>query len=169
MVASPMIHLVCGSTGAGKTTYALALGSRLGAMHLSIDDWMVGLFMADRPARADWQWIDERVRRCEGRMVATALQLGQLGVSSILDLGLQRADQRQRVASQMTAAGRTVQLHFLDVDAGERWRRVQGRNGERGETFRLEVTRAMFDFIETIWQPPNAEEMACLNGVRVAA
>jgi hypothetical protein len=69
----------------------------------------------------------------------------------------------------MTAAGRTVQLHFLDVDAGERWRRVQGRNGERGETFRLEVTRAMFDFIETIWQPPNAEEMACLNGVRVAA
>ena len=168
MAANPMIHLICGSTGAGKTTYALALASRLSALHLSIDDWMTGLFKADTPARADWQWIDERVRRCEGRMVTTALQLSQLGVSSILDLGLQRAEQRQRVASQLAAAGRTAQLHFLDIDAEERWRRVQRRNSERGETFRLEVTRAMFDFIETIWEPPGAEEMACLSGVRVA-
>lgn len=162
-------HLVCGSTGAGKTTYALALANRLGALHLSIDDWMTGLFMADTPARLDWQWIDERVGRCEGRMVATALQLGRLGVSSILDLGLQRAEQRQRIASRMANTGQTVQLHFIDVDPGERWRRVQGRNDQRGETFRFEVTRAMFDFIETIWQPPSAEEMVSLNGVRVTA
>ena len=164
-----MIHLVCGSTGAGKTTYAGKLSRQLGALHLSIDDWMVGLFAADKPARADWQWIDERVRRCEHQMVATALQLGRLGVPSVLDLGLQRADQRQRVATPMTAAGLAVLLHFLDIDAAERWRRVEGRNHERGETFRLAVTRPMFDFIETIWQPPDAEEMVALNGVRATA
>lgn len=164
-----MIHLVCGSTGAGKTTYAGKLSRKLGALHLSIDDWLVGLFAADQPARPDWQWIDERVRRCERQMVTTALQLGRLGVPSILDLGLQRADQRQRIAAAVMADGLAVRLHFLDVDAAERWRRVEGRNHDQGETFRLAVTRPMFDFIETVWQPPSADEMAALNGVRVAA
>ena len=162
-----MIHLVCGSTGAGKTTYAGKLARQLDAMHLSIDDWMVGLFGPDKPERPNWQWIDERVTRCERQIVTTALQLGHLGVPSVLDLGLQRADRRQRVAAPALAAGLAAHLHFLDIDAGERWRRVEGRNHERGETFRLEVTRPMFDFIETIWQPPDADEMAALNGVRM--
>ena len=164
-----MIHLVCGSTGAGKTTYAGKLSRQFGALHLSIDDWMVGLFAADKPQRPDWQWIDERVRRCERQMVATARQLGRLGVPSVLDLGLQRADQRQRIAAAVTADGLAIHLHFLDVDAAERWRRIEGRNREQGETFRLAVTRPMFDFIETIWQPPGADEMAALNGVRATA
>lgn len=163
-----MIHLVCGSTGAGKTTYAGKLGRQIGAMHLSIDDWMVTLFSADQPQRPDWRWIDERVRRCERQIVAEALQLGRLGVPSILDLGLQRTEQRQRIARQAATAGLTVRLHFLDIAAAERWRRVEARNSEGGETFRLKVTRPMFDFIETIWQPPAPEEMAALNGVRVS-
>jgi tRNA A37 N6-isopentenylltransferase MiaA len=29
-----MIYLICGSTGAGKTIYALALSNRLGAMRV---------------------------------------------------------------------------------------------------------------------------------------
>lgn len=164
-----MIHLVCGSTGAGKTTYAGKLSRQLGAMHLSIDDWMVTLFSPDMPQALDWAWIGERVARCERQIAATALQLGRLRVPSILDLGLLRTDDRRRVAALATGAGLTVHLHFLDIDAAERWRRIEGRNNERGETFRLTVTRAMFDFIETIWQPPTADEMAALNGVRVAA
>ena len=74
---------------------------------------------------------------------------------------------RKVPAATATAAGLGVRLHFVDVDPAERWRRVEGRNHDRGETFRLAVTRPMFDFIETIWQPPDAGEMAALNGVRV--
>lgn len=40
-------------------------------------------------------------------------------------------------------------LHYLDVPVEERWRRVERRNAERGEIFRLEFTRQMFDFVET--------------------
>ena len=164
-----MIHLICGSTGAGKTTYSTRLRRQLGALHLSIDDWMVTLFAADRPSQGSWPWIEERVRRCERQILATALQLGRAGMPSILDLGLQRADQRRRVADQVASVGIPTRLHFLDVDAGERWRRVEARNEQQGETFRVKVTRPMFDFIETIWQPPTAEEMSALDGVRIAA
>ncbi|WP_289297885.1 ATP-binding protein [uncultured Reyranella sp.] len=163
-----MIHLICGSTGAGKTTYAGRLCEQFGALHLSIDDWMVTLFAPDKPARPDWPWIEERAGRCERQILATALQAGRVGMPSILDLGLQRADQRRRIAEWAAAAGLAVRLHFLDVDADERWRRVEQRNEEQGETFRLKVTRPMFDFIETMWQPPTADEMSVLNGVRIA-
>lgn len=163
-----MIHLICGSTGAGKTTYANGLRHRLGALHLSIDDWMVTLFAPDTPPQMSWPWIEERVLRCERQILATALDLARTGAPSILDLGLQRADQRRRVAERAAAAGVGVRLHFLDIDATERWRRVERRNEQQGETFRMKVTRPMFDFIETIWQPPTAEEMSALDGVRIA-
>ena len=164
-----MIHLICGSTGAGKTTYANELSQQLAALPLSIDDWMVTLFAPDTPPQVSWPWIEERVLRCERQIVATALALARTGVPAILDLGLQQADQRRRVAERAAQAGIGVRLHFLDIDAGERWRRVERRNEQQGETFRLKVTRPMFDFIETIWQPPTPEEMSALDGVRVAA
>lgn len=164
-----MIHLVCGSTGAGKTTYANKLGQQLGALPLSIDDWMMTLFAADMPSQGNWPWIEERALRCERQILATALQLRAAGMPSILDLGFQRADQRRRIARQAATANVRVRLHFIDVEAGERWRRVEARNEQQGETFRLKVTRRMFDFIETIWQPPTAEELSAFDGVRIAA
>ena len=45
---------------------------------------------------------------------------------------------------------------------------MSGRNDAQGETYRVTVTRPMFDFIESIWQPPSANEMVALDGVRVA-
>ncbi|CAN5661305.1 hypothetical protein BH10PSE6_BH10PSE6_03400 [soil metagenome] len=86
----------------------------------------------------------------------------------MLDLGFQRADQRQRIAQQAQPAGLSARLHFIDVPTEERWRRVSGRNDAQGETYRVTVTRPMFDFIESIWQPPSPDEMAALKGVRVA-
>lgn len=164
---SAAFHLVCGSTGAGKTTHALRLVRETGAMHFSIDEWMVALYGPDVPQPPQWPWIVERVARCGRQMVGTALELGKRGVSSALDLGFQREDQRPAVAEAARAAGLGVRLHFLDVPADERWRRVAERNDRRGETYRVAVTRPMFDFIETIWQPPGPAEMAAMEGVRL--
>ena len=160
-------HLLAGSTGAGKTTHALALVRELGAMHFSIDDWMVKLFRPDAPQPPQWPWIAERVGRCERQIEGMALALGRLGVSSVLDTGLLRAEKRRALAGAARAAGLGVKLHFVDVPADERWRRVAARNEQKGETYRVTVTRPMFDFIETIWQPPDATEMAELAGVRL--
>ena len=167
MSAAATLHLVAGSTGAGKTTHALALVRQLGAMHFSIDDWMVKLFGPDAPQPPQWPWIAERVARCERHIEAMALALGRLGVSSVLDTGLLRADKRRALADAARTAGLGVKLHFVDVPADERWRRVTARNEQQGETYRVTVTRPMFDFIETIWQAPDATEMTDLDGVRV--
>ncbi len=164
----PTVHLICGPSGAGKTTYARRLCAELGAVHFSIDEWMMTLFSPDAPAVPDWNWITRRVGRAEAQIVAMTNQLGRLTIPSVLDLGFLSRDQRERVAGAVVAAGCAPSLHVLDIDPAERWRRVEARNAEKGETFRLAVTRPMFDFVERLWQPPSPEEMAALNGLAVA-
>ena len=164
----PTAHLICGAAGAGKTTYALRLRDECPAAHLSIDDWMVTLFGPDAPVPPDWGWISERVRRAETQIVRTAIEVGRCGPDSILDLSFLRADQRARVAEALRAGDVSPRLHLLDPGREERWRRVSARNEAAGETYRVTVTRPMFDFIDSLWQPPSPEEMTALDGIEVS-
>ena len=95
-----------------------------------------------------------------------ALQATALGVPVVVDCGLTREAHRSKWANLAEDAGLHVRMHHLDVAAEERWRRVQRRNAERGVTYRLEVTREMFDFVETLWERPTDAELARLNGIR---
>jgi predicted kinase len=161
---APVFHLVCGSTGAGKTTYALDLAQRLDGIRFSIDEWMVALFAADRPEPMPFDWVVERVERCERQIGRMAAQCARAGAAPVLDLSFLRASNRANFAALADEAGCSVALHFLDVPAEERWNRVRSRNATRGETYALDVPRWMFDFMEKIWEPPTAAEMRAYNG-----
>jgi predicted kinase len=161
------IQLICGSTGAGKTTYSLRLAERIGAVRFSIDEWMATLFWMDSPQPLLPAWSLERIERCFSQIWLTATQVGARGVPCLLDLGLSRADSRARIYKLAQEVGLSVQLHFLDVPLEERWRRVEKRNAARGDTYQLpfDVTREMFDFVETLWEPPTAAEMLAHHGI----
>jgi predicted kinase len=162
---SELIHLICGATGAGKTTRAQALADEIGGVCFSIDEWMVTLFGADAPETLMPAWFAPRVVRCETQIWASALQLGKRGIPSILDLGFQRRDHRQRFANLIKASQFPAKLHVLEVDASLRWERVQSRNTDPGETFSMTITRDMFDYIEGIWEQPDREEIDALSNM----
>jgi predicted kinase len=164
------VHLVCGSTGAGKTTYAQTLSERIGGVRFSIDEWMTTLFWMDSPHPLQPSWSMERVDRCLTQIWSTAARVAQRGVPCILDVGLSQASSRARLVNLANELGLSAQLHFVDVPAEERWRRVEARNTARRETYHLpfDVTREMFDFVETLWEPPTDAEMAASHGVRIA-
>jgi predicted kinase len=46
------LHLIIGSTGAGKSTYARTLATRHSGVRFAIDEWMLELFEPDRPEDA---------------------------------------------------------------------------------------------------------------------
>jgi predicted kinase len=94
----------------------------------------------------------------------TAKQAVWIGVPAILDLGFTKAAHRQKFAKLAVDAQIPVVLHVLDVPVEERWTRVEARNASKGETYAMEVDRAMFDFVETMWELPDPAEMAALNG-----
>ncbi|MFV2035406.1 MAG: AAA family ATPase [Halocynthiibacter sp.] len=163
-----LVHLVCGATGAGKSTYARQLAQDLGGVRFSIDEWMQMLHNADKPETNLFEWFFERVQRNCRQMRATADQLARLGIPAIFDCGLTNQAERRIFTDWAEEMGYCSQLHFIDVPAKTRWRRVERRNLELGETFHFHVSRDMFDFIESIWEPPNGVEMARLNGLRIS-
>jgi len=156
----PKVYLVTGGTGAGKTTYALKLAAETGGICFSIDDWMTELFWMDSPEPISHEWAMERIGRAEAQMWETAQQILAQGLPIILDLGFTKAAHRQKFYDLAKAAGYDVSLHWVDISAEERWRRVQSRNAEKGETFAMEVPREMFDFMENEWEAPSSTENA---------
>jgi predicted kinase len=164
-----LVHLVCGSTGAGKTTYAEALSKRIGGVRFSIDEWMTALFWMDSPQPIEAAWSMARVERCLTLIWSTVARIAERGVPCVLDVGLTRAATRARFVGVATEQGLSTQLHFVDVPAPERWRRVEERNrAEGGSALPFDVTREMFDFVESLWEPPTDAELAASNGVRVS-
>lgn len=164
------IHLICGATGAGKTTYALKLSGELGAVRFSIDEWMSTLFWMDSPWPLEPAWSIERVERCSAMIWRTALEICKQGAPVVLDIGLGQAAARSKYVALASEGGLSVRLYSMELPAEERWRRVQARNSSKGETHHLpfKVTREMFDFVETMWEPPSDEEIERCNGVRVS-
>jgi predicted kinase len=165
-----LVHLICGSTGAGKTTYALRLCDRLGAIRFSIDEWMAALFWVDTPQPLDPSWSMERVERCLTQIWALVLRITARNVPCVLDIGFGETQSRARFAALAREAGLSVQLHFIDVPAAERWCRVEARNAQKGETYQLrfDITREMFDFVEGLWEPPTDAEMLAYNGILIS-
>jgi len=152
------VHLICGSTGAGKTTYAKAIASRTGAVRLSIDEWMATLFIADRPNPASVEWATERLVRCEHQMWSVAKQVVERGIDVVLDLGLSTRDQRERLRLFVAETRAECKLHYLDVSVETRRARVLQRGADtRGESF--QITGRMFDAMERYFEAPTDDEL----------
>jgi predicted kinase len=125
---------------------------------------MTSLFWMDSPQPIQFEWTMERIGRCEVVISESVRHLAAIGVSAILDLGFTRADHRAHFAAFAHDSGMRPVLHHLDIPADIRWERVEARNRDRGVTWRMDVDRAMFDFMEGQWQRPDAAEMDALNG-----
>ena len=153
------LHVVFGPSGAGKSTYAKEFARREPAVHFAIDDWMARLFAADMPEPIEFAWMMERVERCESQIWSTAAGVIATGTSVILDLGLMRKTDRARVAEIAAAVELPIQFHFVTAPQDVRRARVLERNEVRGESFAMPVNQEMFDFIEGVYEAPDAAEL----------
>ena len=157
------LHVIFGPQGAGKSTYARDLARRLPAVAFAIDDWMGRLYGPDMPEPLEFDWMMERVDRCESQIWATAAGVIAAGTSVVLDLGLMRRSDRARVAEIAKAVELPIQFHFVDAPPDVRRERVLGRQDGQGS--RMLVTPEMFHFTEKAYEPPDATE---LNGCIVS-
>lgn len=153
------MHFICGSTGAGKTTYAVALAQRAKAVRFSIDEWMAGLFIAEQPVPATLEWMLDRTARCEAQMWSVADQLVARGIDVVFDIGLSRRDHRNRFRARASQTVASVKMHYLDVPRDVRRARVHVRNAQRTGTYAFDVSDAMFDWMEQYFEPPSDDEL----------
>ena len=153
------LHVIFGPSGAGKTTYAHAFARREGAVAFILDDWMARLFGPDMPEPLQYDWMIERVGRCEAQIWSSAAAVLAAGTPVILDIGLMRRSDRARVREIAEAAGLPIQFHFVSASQAVRRARIADRNVVRGESFAIEVTPDLFEFIEGVYEPPAPGEL----------
>lgn len=153
------LNVIFGPSGAGKTTYANAFARRERAVAFVLDEWMARLFGPDIPAQVEYPWLVERVGRCEAQIWSSAAAVLASGVSVILDLGLMRKADRDRVREIAEAVELPVQWHYVTAPQEIRRARVAERTKVHGQTLPLQATPDMFEFVEGVFEAPADEEL----------
>jgi predicted kinase len=160
------IILVCGSTGAGKTTYSISLAKEIDAVRFSIDPWMQRLYSKDMKP-LDFEWLMERVSRCCEQIWEVSQQILLLRGNVVLDLGFTTKAQRELFRIKAEALGVKSELHYLNVPLDLRKDRVKQRNVSKDpELYAFEVTEMMFNFMEPRFETPDDTELK--NGCTIA-
>ena len=154
------LHVIFGPSGAGKTTYAHTFARREKAVAFILDDWMAKLFAPDMPDPIEYEWMIERVQRCEAQIWSTAASVMAAGTSVVLDLGLMRKADRDRVAEIAVACELPYQFHYVTASKEARRARILERSEAGRDGFGTAVTPDMFDFAEGVFEAPDATELA---------
>ncbi len=154
-----MIHLIIGSTGAGKSTYAKRLAEKDGAIIFSIDEWNNTLYLMDKGENDGIDWMLERIERSENMIWSLCVQLDMQSQEVILDLGFSKFDHREKFRILADDFNIDYKLHFLDFPKDVRLDRVLNRNTVKGDTYIFDVNKDMFDFMETRFEMPSKTEL----------
>lgn len=154
----PIVHLIEGPVGAGKSTFARALAAEHRAVWFNLDDWYARLFRADRPAEGLLAWYVERKQRCHEQILRVTRSLLDVGTDAVLELGLVRRSDRQRFYDELDGLPCELRVYVLDAPEAVRRTRVRERNSSRTDTFSIEIPDAVFDMASRMWEPPDETE-----------
>jgi len=153
----PVLYLLCGLPGSGKTTEALRLEGERGALRLCPDEWIVALYGDGiHRDRAKLDAVRAPVEAVQWEVAAKVLSRG---VNVVLENGFWSRAERQDYRARAEALGAQVELIFLDVPRDELWGRLQKRNAELPPgTF--PVSESDFKEWVGLFEPPTADELA---------
>lgn len=152
------VHLILGPVGAGKSTYAIAIAKREGAIRLTLDEWMTRLFRPDRPQDDVMRWYVDRAERCTEQIWEVACDAMSANVAVVLEIGLIRREDRERFYGWVDAQAAQLTVHLIDAPREVRRQRVIGRNRTRGLTFAVDVPSEFFELASDLWEPPGQDE-----------
>jgi predicted kinase len=142
--------LITGLPASGKSTLARRLARKIPAIRLDKDQWTTQL--------GHDPWDDNFRALLEGQLWTLTQELLAQGQSVILEWGHWARVERDEKRLGARALGVEVELHYLKTPLEELIERAQRRNVS-GEWSAAPMTRAHFEQWETIFQPPDEEEL----------
>jgi predicted kinase len=153
MKAEPVVYVICGFIGAGKTTFAKNLEKKTGAVRITKDEWLIRLIGND-PTVDGFEELDHRI--C-GLSRDIAFELAKKGIDVIIDEGFWEREQRDNIRQRIKASGAREVMFYLDTPIGEIRERVARRNINLTKDS-FSISREMLETYLTYWEPPGEDE-----------
>ena len=141
----PVLVLVCGLPGSGKTTHAREVESRLPAVRFSADDWLDGLAID--------LWEEDARDRIEQLQWRLAKRLMAVGVSVVIEWGTWSRAERDHIRVEAQCLGVRAELHHLTVPSDVLYERVVKRDREVPA-----ITRQQLGEWEAAFEVPSPDE-----------
>ena len=153
MKRKPIVYLICGFIGAGKTTFAKKLEEKIGAVRITKDEWSIRFIGNDPTIDGYAEWDTKIIELSRD----VAFQLAEKGIDVIMDVGFWEKDTRAEMKRRIEAIGAKGVLYYLDTPIETIRERVVRRNNNlTKESFK--ISREMLDTYLMDWQPPGEDE-----------
>ena len=153
MSDKPVLYLLCGKIGAGKSTLAKNLAGRPNTVLISEDHWNSNLFADELKTIEDYSRLSRRLRSAMGPHVVALLKAG---LSVVLDFPANTLANREWMRGIIDDAGVAHELHFLDLPDETCKQRLRARNAAGEHPF--QASDAEFDLFTRYFVPPTADE-----------
>jgi predicted kinase len=153
MKREPIVYLICGFIGAGKTTFAKKLEEKTGAVRVTKDEWSIRFIGNDPTIDGYAEWD----RKIIGLSRDVAFYLAEKRIDVIMDEGFWEKETRDEMRRRADAIGAKVVMYYLETPIETIRERVVGRNNNlTGDSFK--ISREMLDNYLKQWQPPSEDE-----------
>ena len=153
MRRQPIVYLICGFIGAGKTTFAKKLEGKTGAVRITKDEWSIRLIGNDPTIDGYKEW-DHKI--C-GLSRDVAFQLAEKGIDVIIDEGFWERELRDEMRRRTGAIGAKAVMYYIETPIETIRERVAGRNNFLTKDS-FKISREMLDSYLRYWQPPSEDE-----------
>ena len=153
MKRKPIVYVICGFIGAGKTTFAKKLEEKTGAVRITKDEWSICLIGNDPTIDGYEEWDTKIIELSR----AVAFQLVEKGIDVIIDEGFWAREQRVELRRRIDAIGAKEVLYYVEAPIETIRDRVVGRNNNLSKDS-FTISREMFDNYLKYWQPPGEDE-----------
>ena len=105
----PVVYIICGFIGAGKTTFAKKLELKTGAIRITKDEWLMKLF-GHNPRVEGFEEYDEKICELSNNI---AFQFVERGIDVIIDDGFWVKKQRDEMRERIEKAGAKAVLYYV--------------------------------------------------------
>jgi predicted kinase len=161
--SNPLVYLLVGLTGSGKTRYSRRLESD-GVLRLCVDEEVYALhgrYGVDYPehdyAEREQPVVEDIRKRLVDAVVA--------GHSVVLDYGLWRRSEREEYKELVEDAGGSWRLIYLKVSKDELLRRLGERNLHTDANALAVTPQALEDFFTRFEEPAGEGEEVIVPGI----
>jgi predicted kinase len=148
----PVVLLIHGFLGAGKTTFARRLELELPAVRFTADEWMTRLYGEDPPAA---QFAEYR-ERIFALIDEPWVRVVRCGIDVVLDNGFWTRAARDAARQRAIAAGASCRLYALHCS--ERTARARCRHRNTDLQGSLHIADNTFDVLKPRFEPLQPDE-----------